>query len=374
MGLSKTRLFCLTMSAVMNSIHQFVAGFSNGDAISNEALVMRRLFRSWGFRSEIFSESKRILPELRKQAHDVAQFPATAKQEDIVLLHLSIGSVVNELFAALPCRKAILYHNATPAHYFELINNKTARHLTGGRAQIKSLSNAATVNIADSRFNANELEELGYKDVKVLPLLLDIEKLREQPDRKILRKFKNNQVNILFVGRCAPNKRIEDALKAFYYFHKFVEPNSRFIHVGSFAGTERYYYLLRTQTRELGIDGAVHFSGSVPQSQLNAFYECAQLFLCMSEHEGFCIPVLESMVHDVPVLAYAAAAVPEIMDGAGVLFHDKRFDMISEMMGRMVRDNGFRSAIINGQQERLARYTRRDLALELKQHLAPLLG
>lgn len=357
----------------MKTIHQFVAGFSNGDAISNEAIVMRGLFRSWGYRSDIFSESKRILPELRKNAHEVTEYAASAKPEDIVLLHLSIGSPVNDIFTSLSCRKAILYHNATPSHYFELINNRTARQLAAGREQIKSMANAATVNIADSKFNANELMTLGYREVKLLPLVLDIDKLRSTPDKKTLKKFNDSKVNILFVGRCAPNKKIEDALKAFYYFHKFIEPNSRFIHVGSFAGVERYYYLLLTQARELGIDGAVHFAGSVPQAQLNAFYRCADIFLCMSEHEGFCIPVIESMFYDTPVMAYSATAVPETMDGAGILFNDKRYDMIAEMMGRIVNDTAFRSAIVNEQRERVTRYTQRDPASELKQHLAPLL-
>lgn len=358
----------------MKAIHQFVAGFSKGDAISNEALALRAVFRSWGFQSDIFSELKRILPELRKHARNVTEYASTATPEDIVLLHLSIGSPVNDIFASLPCQKAILYHNATPSHYFDLVNKKTARDLARGREQIKSLANTATVNIADSKFNANELVELGYRNVKLLPLLLDIDRLCSASDRKTLKKFDDDTVNVLFVGRCAPNKRIEDALKTFYYFHKSVEPDSRFIHVGSFAGTERYYYLLLTQARELGIDGFVHFAGSVPQSQLNAFYKCAHIFLCMSEHEGFCIPVIESMVHDVPVMAYAAAAVPETMDGAGILFHEKRFDMIAEIMGRLIRDAAFRSAVIREQQKRLARHMGRNLASELRQHLAPLLN
>lgn len=356
----------------MQAIHQFVAGFSNGDAISNEALVMQRIFRSWGCKSDIFSESKRILPELRKHTRDVTEYVPVCKSSDVVLLHLSIGSCVNDIFSSLPCQKAILYHNVTPSHYFNLVNKKTAHNLAMGQNQKKALVNTAAINMADSKFNANELTELGYKDVKVLPLILDLNKLCSIPDRKILRKFDDNRINILSVGRCAPNKRIEDALKAFFYFHKFIEPDSRFIHVGSFAGTERYYYLLITQTREIGIN-SVYFAGSVPQSQLNAFYKCADIFLCMSEHEGFCIPIIESMVHDLPVMAYAAAAVPETMDGAGILFHDKQFEMIAEMMGRLTRDAAFKSAVIMGQQERLARYTQRDLASELRQDLAPLL-
>jgi len=357
----------------MPAIHQFLAGFSNSDAISNEALVLRRIFRSWGYASEIFSESRRILPELRKEARDFAEYAAGPRKDDLVLLHLSIGSPLNECFAELPCRRSILYHNITPSRYFELINKQTAHNLAAGREQARRLAQSAEVVMADSRFNADELESMGYRRVDVLPLVLDLERLESRPDRSILRKFGRDAVNVLFVGRCAPNKRIEDALQAFAFFHHFVEPNSRFIHVGSHAGAERYYYLLLTRVRELGLDGCVHFARSVPQRELNAYYKCATLFLCMSEHEGFCIPLIESMVHDVPVLAYAAAAVPETLDGAGVLFAEKDYACVSELMGRIVRDRTLRRFILEGQQRRLARYRRRDLEAELRTRLAPLL-
>lgn len=354
----------------MASIHQFVAGFSNGDAISNEARLMQGVFQSWGYESRLFSESKRILPQLRKFADDYTNCQVQA--DDIVLLHLSIGSPVNSAFAALPCKKAILYHNVTPSHYFEMVNQSTAFSLAAGRKQLATLAGAAAVNMADSRFNADELTRLGYGDVAVLPLILDVDALKSSPDRKTLARFQDGRTNILFVGRCVPNKRLEDLLSAFAYFQKCVQPDSRLIHVGSFSGAERYYYLLLTQVRDLGLNH-VHFAGSVPQAQLNAFFMCAHLFVCMSEHEGFCIPVIESMVHDVPVLAYAAAAVPETMDGAGVLFASKQYDAVAEMMGRLTRDVRLRTAVVTGQQERIERYRNRNLETELRQHLAPLL-
>lgn len=356
----------------MPSIHQFVAGFSRDDAITNEALVMQGIFREWGFESEIFSEARRIPPELRRQAQDVAAAGGMTGRQDIVLLHLSIGSPVNDVFASVPCRKAILYHNITPSRYFDLVNKATAFNLAKGRRQMKTLAGKAEVVMADSGFNARELVELGYRDVIVLPLVLDLDRLRRPVDRRTLREFEDGRKNVLFVGRCAPNKRIEDLIRAFYYYHEYLEPASRLIHVGSFAGTERYHYLLLAEARELGLED-VHFAGSVTQAQLNAYYSAADLFLCMSEHEGFCTPVVESMVHDVPVMAYAAAAVPETLDGAGVLFREKRFDMIAEMMGCLTHDGGLRGAVLCSQRDRLARYATRDLAAELRQHLAPLL-
>ncbi|OVE74242.1 hypothetical protein BVX94_00935 [bacterium B17] len=356
----------------MSAIHQFVAGFTHHDAISNEAVVMRNIFRSWGHESLIFSERKRIPPELRKEAFDVSECPSNCGPDDIVILHLSIGSDVNEAFKALKCRKAILYHNVTPSHYFDLINKQTAYTLERGKKQIASLHDTAEINMADSNFNAGELAEMGYRDTKVLPLVLDLEKLDSKPDRKVLRRFDDGCKNILFVGRCAPNKKLEDILTAFSFFQKYVEPNSRFIHVGSYAGTERYYYLLISKIRELGLRN-VYFAKTVPNAELIAFYKCADLFLCMSEHEGFCIPIIESMLHDLPVVAYAAAAVPETMDGAGVLFKEKKYADIAEMMGELLKNSKLYEDIVQGQRNRIERYRQQDLESMLKQHLKPLL-
>ncbi len=356
----------------MSAIHQFVAGFSRGDAISNEALVMRDLFRSWGYESHIYAEARRILPELRSEARDVCDYPKQAQPGDVVLLHLSIGSIVNDVFAGCNGRKVILYHNVTPPEYLQGVQEEVAANLARGREQMKQLAGTADVVLADSRFNARELEALGYGEVRVLPLVLDLQKLRGRSDRRLLRTFGDGLVNVLFVGRCVPNKRLEDLLAAFYYFQKFVEPASRFIHAGSYAGLERYYAYLLTYARELKLENVV-FTGSIRQEELNACYRSAHLFLCMSEHEGFCIPVIESMALEVPVLAYEAAAVPETMGGAGVLFTEKRFDLVAEMMGRLTGDTAFREAVLKGQRERIARYEHRDPSVELRDLLKPVL-
>ena len=355
-------------------IHQFVAGFALGDAISNQAIAMQDVFRSWGCESTVFTEPGRISRELRSRSGNLTQYSAAADPGDIVILHLSIGSRVNGIFAKLPSRKVIQYHNVTPAHYFELVNNRTAAVLASGRRQVAELAGVAQINMAVSEFNAGELREFGYSDVSVFPLILDCERLMGTSDPAVLKTFDDGKKNILFVGRCAPNKKIQDLLDFFHHFHRYTEPNSRLIHVGSAAGALPYYATLLARARQLGIKPDVHFTGMVGQSQLNAFYECADIFVCMSEHEGFCIPVFEAMAHDVPVMAYAAAAVPETMDGSGILFREKDYGAIAELAGTVVRDEGFRSALIRGQRERLGRHTKRDLSAELKKHLAPLLG
>jgi glycosyltransferase involved in cell wall biosynthesis len=356
----------------MRAIHQIVAGFANGDAISNEARTMRDLFRSWGHESHIYSELKRILPELRGDARDLTACKGDFRPDDIVLLHLSIGSDVNDIFPALPGRKAILYHNITPPEYFRGVQEQTAHLLARGRQQAAALAGTAEVVMADSRFNAEEIAAMGHANPQVLPLMLDFSRLRAKADRRILRQYRDGLVNILFVGRCAPNKRIEDLLNAFYYFQRYVQPASRLIHVGSYAGMEQYHALLLTRKRELQLKN-VELVGSVRQDELNAYYAVSRAFLCLSEHEGFCIPLLEAMAHDVPVVAYAAGAVPETLDGTGILLREKRFDLIAEVLGRVTEDEPLRSALLTAQRERLARYEKQDLAADLKRYLEPLL-
>ena len=354
------------------AIHQFVAGFSNGDAISNEARVLRDLFRSWGHESEIYCEAKRILPELRSSTRDLATAPATIRPDDVVVHHLSIGSPANTVFAQLACRKAIIYHNITPPEFFRGLQEEIAHSLRTGREQARMLAGKAEVVLADSTFNAEELVAMGYTGVRVQPLFLNRKGWDAPPNKRTVSLHNDGKLNVLFVGRCAPNKRIEDLLATFYYLRKYINPDARFIHVGSPAGLERYQALLRAKVAEWRLDDVV-FAGSVRQEDLNAYYACADVFLCLSDHEGFCIPLLEAMAHKVPVIAYAAGAVEETMDGAGVLLRQKDFALTAETVGRVAKDRPLRDAIVAGQNARLDRYLKRDLHAEMRRNLAPLM-
>ncbi len=357
----------------MANLHQFSAGFTPGDAISNEAILFRDIFRKWGYTSEIFSDERCIQEAQKKHVRDVTAYAEEAKSEDVVLLHLSIGSKVNEVFKALPCRKAILYHNITPFHYFELVNKQIAQALRKGREQVSMLSNTAEVNMAVSQFNAAELAEVGYQNVEVLPLMLDFSMLTDNVHRATRKKLTDGLTNILFVGRCTPNKKIEDLLQVFAYYQKTVNPNSRLIHVGSHAGSERYFSLLTSMVRRLGLRN-VWFPGTLSQPELNACYATADAFLCLSEHEGFCIPLIESMLHEVPILAHASAAIPETLDGCGVLMQERKYNLAAELLGGLVSNSSLRSAVIQEQNKRLKRYRSRNLESELRQQLAPLLA
>ena len=357
----------------MSAIHQIVAGFRRNDAIANTALLWRGILRGWGRKSEIFCEMANTAPEQRHEVRDLEMLAAACSPNDVVVLHLSIGCAANVIFERLKCRKVILYHNVTPARFFERINTATASRLAEGRSQAAALAGVAELNLADSAYNASELVEMGYSDVGVLPLLIDLEGAHREVSQPFMERFGDGAVNILFVGRVAPNKRHDELLRVFHDFQHAVEPRSRLVIAGSTQGCELYTTLLAGMRLAFELKRVV-FTGSLSQPELNACYRTATVFLCMSEHEGFCAPLLEAMHHDVPVLAVADAAVPETMDGAGILFGERDHALIAETLGRVVRDREFREAVLDGQRKRIARYRARDYGKELLAALAPVLS
>ena len=359
----------------MNAIHQLVSGFVRGDAISNEAMALRAIFRGWGAASEIYCEHRRTFPEHRADIRDLARAGTEIRPEDILILHLSVGSAANQRFADLRARRVLIYHNITPPHYFQGIREETARALALGREQMARLSGSADLVLADSAFNAGELAELGYPNPQVFPLVFDYGTWGRprRPHRGRRSGAESGApLRVLFVGRGVPNKRIEDLLATHYYLRRYHDPRAELKHVGSYNGLELYRGLLETRLRQWELKG-VEFTGPVTQEALNQSYRDADVFLCLSEHEGFCAPLLEAMHHEVPVIAYAAAAVPETLDGAGVLVREKRFDLLAALIARVGRDPDLRAGLLAAQQARMDRYRHRDPDSELRALLQPLL-
>ncbi len=345
------------------AVYQLVAGFTPGDAISNIALRLRIAFRRRGMHAEIAGQAGHIHPSLHRESLTLKQLEREARPHDLALLHLSIGSDVNDAFAALPCRKAIMYHNITPPHFFEDFGYQAMAHLLRrGREQAQQLVGTADCVMAVSRFNATELNTMGYADpIHVLPFLLDRLSMEVPPDPATLDLLDDGKTNILFIGRGVPNKRIEDIIRATSFYKHGIHAGLRFIHAGSYQGYELYQALLATLARYVGVGDETTFTGPVTQACINALYRRAHVFVCLSEHEGFCIPLLEAMAHDIPVLAYAAAAIPETMDGAGVLLKQKQLAQTAEMIHALAHDGPLRQAVIADQRKRLQRHMADDL-------------
>lgn len=359
----------------MPAIHQLLSGYTHGDAISNHARLLRSVFRDWGHESDIHAAKAHINEKLLGDAKTLADLKVAPT--DVAVLHLSIGDPSNHVFRDLDCRKAIIYHNVTPPKFYRAVRPAIAKILERGYEEVKMLAGVADVNMAVSAFNAGELEAMGYANVQVVPLLVDLSRLDGPGDSRTENLYtegeKADLTTIAFVGRIAPNKCFEDLVHAFYYYQRYVNPKCQFVHAGSAGNTELYKRMLVATVRNLGIRDW-NFLGPVSEAELRTVFRMADLFLCMSEHEGFCIPLLEAMQAQTPVLAYAAGAVPETLAGSGVLFHQKSWPDVAEMMGALTLNAPFRDAVIAAQNKRLALFSERDIAGELRHALAPLLS
>ncbi|MBQ9726690.1 MAG: glycosyltransferase [Kiritimatiellae bacterium] len=354
----------------MSAVHQLVAGFRRGDAIGNEAVRIRGLCAAHGVECRIWCPPDTISPEDRGAAESVRRLPAAVRPDDVALLHLSIGSEANAVFRALPCRRVVLYHNVTPPRYFERLAPGTAAVLRAGLREVRDMAGAAHANWAVSRFNAEQLREMGYADPKVFPLLVDGRFGGAAPDPAMLARLSApKRDNLLFVGRFAPNKRHDRLLRVFRAYRRCAGPRSRLVVPGGYDGAETYHALLLGMAGDMGLRD-VFFPGFVTDAELAACYATASAFVCTSDHEGFCAPLLEAMAWRVPVFAVAAGAVPETLDGAGVLFDPAADEAtMAETIRRVLGDPALREAVLRKQDARLARFRARDEWAELKEVL-----
>ena len=352
--------------------HQLLAGFRAGDAISQEATALQETFRSWGFASEIFAPH--VHPASRSQAGPLERFKGYGRPGQLLIYHHSIHSEAAEVFCCYPGKKVLIYHNITPAHFFAGYSDLHVSLASLGRVQLHDLVKAADLCLGDSRYNCLELEQYGAMDCRVLPILLDVETLgRIQPDPGVLRAFGDGRPTVLYVGRPVPNKRQDNVLRVFAHYRQQFAPTARLVLVGGSDEASRYEEQLRELVRDLGLGPSVTLTGLVDDAQLVAYYRVADAFLSMSEHEGFGVPLLEAMYFDVPVVAYAAAAVPYTLGQAGILVEDDDYGTVTERLHRVITDTTYRSQILTGQRRRLRDFAPQKVRAMLKLYLDELL-
>ena len=331
-------------------VHQFHPTLSYGDAISNQIQSLQHLLRRMGHRSEVFCEQPPLY--FNGRAVQVAQYVRYTSPGNVLLLHFSLG-YSPEVIAWLertPDRKILVYHNVTPHTYFAAVNEVYLEAAQVGREQLGRLRALTEAGWGDSTFNCQELAERGWTRLGVLPIIFDPRRYAVRPDRQVLKRWQGG-ANVLFVGRVSPNKRLEDLVLTFYYL-KRVRPDARLFLVGSARGMERYLEFLQALAKRLGLSDIV-FTGHVSTEQLAAYYRCASVYLSMSEHEGFGVPLLECMHFGVPIVAYKVAAVPETLGGSGVLLTRKDYSRVAELIGLLGEDEGLRAKIVVRQRERL---------------------
>jgi L-malate glycosyltransferase len=341
------------------AVHQVLATLGYGDAIGHEVLGVQRVLRRAGYTSDIFVETAdRRLEALTR---DYRELVDASHPNNLLLHHFSIGSKASRTAYAVPDRMALIYHNITPPEYFIGVHRTLARQCFRGRRELRAYIDRCDIALGDSEFNRQDLVALGFAHTAVLPVVPGFSHLDRAANRFVAEQFDDDWTNILFVGRVIANKKIEDVIRGFHAYHTRFNPRSRLLIVGVFSLFERYLAALNHLVEALDLDH-VHFTGHVTDEELVGYYEVADLFLCASEHEGFCVPLVEAFYMDVPVLAYAATAVPATMDGGGVLFDEKDPPYVAALMDAVLSDAALRESILEGQRSAVERLRAKDFA------------
>lgn len=333
------------------TVNQWVPAAHRGDAIGDSARRVRDLLRHMGHASDIYALT--VDDDLRGEIRDFHD-PA-ARQGDITIFHFALPSPMTDAFARLPRGRVLQYHNITPPHFFAPYDPNIFRLLALGRQELQTLAGHTDAAFGDSEYNRRELEIMGFGNTGVFPIAIDPERLRRAPRRPALEKvLSDGYPNFLFVGRIVPNKKIEDHIKLAEVYKRYVGTDYRFIFVGRTDGVPRYYHTVRALMVEYQMPAdRFWFTGAVPEEDLATYYRHATAYVSLSEHEGFCVPLVEAMAADVPVLAYGSTAVPDTLGGAGVCFTPKDLEYAAELLGELAYNDGFRAQVIAGQRRRL---------------------
>jgi glycosyltransferase involved in cell wall biosynthesis len=333
-------------------INQWVPAAHRGDAIGDSARRVRDLARALGHESEIYALT--IDDDLAGEVRPFSD-PA-ARRGDLTIFHYALTSSMTAAFASLPGGRVLQYHNVTPAAFFAPYDPALFRLAVLGRQELVTLVGHVELALGDSEYNRRELETLGFAPTGVFPIAVDTSRVSRPAECPSLERLMDDElVNFLFVGRIAPNKRIEDHIRLAEHYKRYVDAYYRFIFVGRYDVVPGYYAAIRAQMARFNLlNDRFIFTGAVPDDELAVYYRRAAVYISLSEHEGFCVPLLEAMAADVPVLAYAAAAVPDTLGGAGVQFAPKNFEYASELLGALVFDDDLRARVVAGQRRRLA--------------------
>jgi glycosyltransferase involved in cell wall biosynthesis len=335
-------------------INQWVPAAHRGDAIGDSARRVRDVLRGQGHDSDLFALT--IDDDMRDEARPFAD--PGAHRGDLTIFHFALPSQMTAAFAALPRGRVLQYHNITPARFFAPYDPGLFRLAALGRRELASLAGKTDLALGDSEYNRQELDALGFKDTGVFPIAVNVDRIVNGPGVPALETWLNDGLtNFLFVGRIVPNKKVEDIIRLAEHYKRYVDAHYRFIFVGRDDGVPRYAYMLRALIAELGwLPDRFLFTGAVPDEELAVYYRYSSVYISMSEHEGFCVPLLEAMAADLPVLAYSCAAVPDTLGGAGVQFAPKDFERIAELLGMLAFDDRLRASVIEGQRRRLAHF------------------
>ena len=331
---------------------QMVPFLNLGDAVGNDILTLRDLLITAGYDTAIYAEQTDPRVE---DKHDITliDFLPILNEDDVIIYHLSTKSTLHDIIPMMKCRKIAIYHNVTPGAFFKEYSPFISSVCDHGVEEVKQLREVFDYCLAVSDFNRRDLLSYGYDcPIDIRPILVPFEDYKKTPSQDIIDRYNDCKTNILFIGRVVPNKRFEDVIAAFSCYKKFYDSDARLFLVGNSDGMDLYKNRLDEYVNRLGVKD-VKFTGKIPFDEILAYYKVADVFLCMSEHEGFCVPLVEAMFFDVPIVAYASSAIPETLSGAGILLKEKDPLITAGFIDKLVTDEKLRNSVIKGQRKRL---------------------
>jgi len=346
-------------------IHQFHAGSAFGDAVTNSLFYTQKILIELGFQSNIYCEH--IAPELTDSILHYSEYKSSA--DNIILIHHSMGHDLDKWITNLKDKIILVYHNITPKSFFPK-DSPFYHYSIKGRKQLQLFKDKAIASIGVSKLNADELLEIGFNknSTMVLPLLIDYEKIINHNWNHKLFDDNTKTYNLLFVGRIAPNKGQYELIKLFYIFQEMYHLPSKLYLVGG-TSEDEYEYKLKELITQLHLENRVIITGKVSYEDLYAHYHLADAFVCLSEHEGFGVPLIEAMIFDVPVIAYESSNIKNTLDGAGVLFKEKNLEYMAGFISLLAKNRALRRELIKTQREKLVKFRHENLKYELANFL-----
>lgn len=319
-------------------IVQVVDGYKKGDGVGNVVAAMDEFFKKNGYKTGICNR------QLEYEDIDSEMFG----RDTIVFYHLAL--LTDPVLKHLRCKKVLVFHNITEPDLLEGTDEEKRIWCSAGLFDTAKTMNYFDIAITFSEYSKKCLMDMGWrpKDIFVLPILVRFSHFSLEPSKEIIEKYRNGSVNILFTGRVYPNKKQEDVIAAFAAYREQYHKNAKLFLVGSIGGGN-YYPSLLAYAEKLGVSEDVVFPGHVSFSEYLAYYHIADMYLCMSAHEGFCIPLVEAMYFNIPIIAHASTAVPDTLAGSGILVHTRDPEMVARTMNMVLKNNTYRQEIIDGQ-------------------------
>jgi glycosyltransferase involved in cell wall biosynthesis len=339
-------------------IHQVVAGAAPRDAITTHVLEAQLVIQAMGFRSEVFADDRHIAPDLAGIVHGHREWGRRAREHDRGIVHYSIHSPAFDYVMDRAAASALHYHNVTPPQLLWRDAPALAMQCAEGLHRLGRLADRVVLTAADSDFNAREMEMAG------VPPGATVGVLRGSTPVDRSGRGSSSTPTLLFVGRGVPNKCQYDLiLAAASLIHSGVDVRLRL--AGSWGGNEAYLGRCSRLIERLGIGHAVAILHSISDQQLAHEYATADVFVCLSDHEGYCVPLIEAMSAGLPIVGYDAGAVPETMGGAGILLDEKRPSLVAEavLMALDGRDSAQMASARAGQ---LAHHSREAVTARLR--------